>query len=408
MTSQSLLRQTADAKSDRVGFIELFFDLVFVFAVTQLAHRIITHASAAGNAESLVMFLAVWSVWTQTTWVTNRLDVERSFVRLMLLAMMIGGILQSLAIPDAFDLNSDATAFAVVHVAMQLGRTLFVALATRPHHAGYHSHFRRVLAWTFAAAPFWIIGGFGPDEQRLGWWAAGLVVEYGATAARYRVPGLGRSERGDWAVEANHFAERCGLFVIIALGEIILITGNTIGDFTLNLVTVASLMAALISTMAMWWIYFSFSAKKGNEALDRSRDPGHMARLVYVYLHIPLLCGLLVTAAGNEGLVLHPGDPAKPGDVARLIGGPFLFLAGALAIKRVICGGYMTSHATGMAVLAFGAVLATGRPTVVVGVAAVVVLLGVAIWEEVAIRTKRQDSSATGSAGAEASVALDL
>src|SRR4028118_574411 len=103
MTDTGLLRDPDAEKSDRVGFIELFFDLVFVFAVTQLAHRLVEHPSPTGVAQSLVLFLAIWSVWTGTAWVTNRLDVERTSVRLLLLAMMIGGLFQALAIPHAFD-----------------------------------------------------------------------------------------------------------------------------------------------------------------------------------------------------------------------------------------------------------------------------------------------------------------
>src|SRR4028119_1902094 len=120
MTSTGLLRDPDAEKSDRVGFIELFFDLVFVFAVTQLAHRLVDLPSARGVAESLVLFLAIWSVWTGTTWVTNRLDVERNLVRLLLLAMMIGGLFQALAIPDAFSFALDARGFALVHI--KIGR----------------------------------------------------------------------------------------------------------------------------------------------------------------------------------------------------------------------------------------------------------------------------------------------
>src|SRR3712207_5933051 len=124
----SLLRDTDAEKSDRVGFIELFFDLIFVFAAAQLSHRLVTHGSPTGIAESLVLFLALWSVWTGTAWVTNWLDVERNRVRLLLLALMGGGLFQTLAIPDSVSAQFDARAFATVHVLMQLGRTTFVAL----------------------------------------------------------------------------------------------------------------------------------------------------------------------------------------------------------------------------------------------------------------------------------------
>jgi low temperature requirement protein LtrA len=134
MASAGLLSDPEAEKGDRVGFIELFFDLVFVFAVTQLAHRLVEHPSPRGVAESLVLFLAVWSVWTGTTWVTNRLDVERNAVRLLLLAMTVGGLFQALAIPDAFKYRLDARGFALV----QLGRTLFVLVAFYDRHELHH------------------------------------------------------------------------------------------------------------------------------------------------------------------------------------------------------------------------------------------------------------------------------
>lgn len=406
MTSIGLLRDPEAEKSDRVGFIELFFDLVFVFAVTQLAHRLVEYPSPRGVAESLVLFLAVWSVWTGTAWVTNRLDVERNPVRLLLLAMMIGGLFQALSIPDAFKFTLDARSFAAVHLALQLGRRLFILAAFRGQHELHRRHALRTFLWMLAAAPFWVVGALRSDEERLFWWAAALLVEFGAPAARYWMPGLGRSQAADWNVEAHHFAERCGLFVIIALGELILITGNTVGDLTPNPITLTAFLSILVGTMAMWWIYFSFSAEKGTEAVETARDPGRTARIAYVYLHIPLICGMLLSAAGDEGLVGHPADAAKLADAVRLVGGPALFLAGALAFKRVICGGFMTSHLIGMAVLILLLPVAIGRPLYQVGVGVAAVLVTVAVWEEVVIRARRRRKGIDPDEGAEEKISM--
>jgi low temperature requirement protein LtrA len=406
MTDTGLLRDPDAEKSDRVGFIELFFDLVFVFAVTQLAHRLVEYSSPRGAAESLVLFLAIWSVWTGTTWVTNRLDVERNSVRLLLLAMMIGGVFQALAIPDAFKLSVDASGFAVVHIALQLGRTLFVVRAFYKQNTLHLRHSLRTVVWVLAAAPLWILGALRSDEERLLWWGAALVIEYGATAARYWVPGIGTSQAADWDVESSHFAERCGLFIIIALGELILITGNTVGDLTLNPFTVTAFLSILITSMAMWWIYFSYSAEKGTEAIEHARDTGREARIVYVYLHVPLICGLLLSAAGDEGLVGHPADPAKLVDVVRLVGGSALFLAGALVIKRVICGRLIVSHAVGISMLLLFWPLALWLPVYLVGVGVAAILVAVAVWEEVAIRVNRRRRGLDPNAGSEEKISM--
>ena len=207
-------------------------------------------------------------------------------------------------------------------------------------------------------------------------------------------------------MEVHHFAERCGLFVIIALGELILITGNTLGDLTPNLHKLTAFLSILVGTMAMWWIYFSFSAEKGTEAMEKARDPGRTARVAYVYLHIPLICGMLLSAAGNEGLVDHPADAAKLADVVRLVGGPALFLAGALAFKRVICGGYMGSHVTGIAALVLFSALAIFMPLYLVGVGVAAVLVAVAMWEEIAIRARRRRRGLDPDEGAEEKISM--
>jgi low temperature requirement protein LtrA len=406
MTSTGLLRDPSADKSDRVGFIELFFDLVFVFAVTQLAHRLVELPSSRGVMEALILFLAIWSVWTGTTWVTNRLDVERNPVRILLLSMMVGGIFQALAIPDAFKLSTDAMAFGVVHIALQLGRTIFVGGAFYRQQTLHWRHSLRTLVWVLAAAPFWVLGALGSDEDRLFWWAAALVLEYGATAARYWVPVIGTSQAADWNVEANHFAERCGLFIIIALGELILITGNTVGDLTLNFYTLTAFLSILVATMSMWWIYFSYSAEKGTEAVERADDSGREARIVYVYLHIPVICGMLLSAAGDEGLVAHPADAAKVVDAVRIVGGAALFLMGTFIVKRVICRRFITSHGTGIAALAVLAGVAVGRPLYLVSVGVAAILVSVAVWEELAIRAKRRRQGLDASAGAEETISM--
>jgi low temperature requirement protein LtrA len=401
----SLLRDTEAEKSDRVGFIELFFDLIFVFAAAQLSHRLITDGSVVGVLESFLLFLAVWSVWTGTAWVTNWLDVERNTVRLLLLALMVGGIFQTLAIPDAFSARFDARAFALVHVLMQLGRTVFVALAIRGRHQGLHHHFLRTVIWLAMAAPLWIQGASSSDEGRLAWWAGALAIEYGGTAVRYWLPGLGGSEPAEYHVEPAHFAERCGLFVIIALGEGILLTGATVGELSRDLATSLALLTALVSVMAMWWIYFSYSAEKGTEAVAHARNPGWVARIVYVYLHIPLICGLLVGAAGGEPLVKHPADLAKTGEAALILGGPALFLAGATAVKRYVCGGWVRSHLAGLAGLIALAPFALQFSLLVLGALAAGVLVIVATWEELAVRAQRR-AQGEGNEGAEPTVEL--
>ena len=400
-----LLRDADTEKSDRVGFIELFFDLIFVFAATQLSHRLIERGSLDGLLESLVLFLALWSVWTSTTWITNWLDVERNTVRLLLLALMIGGTFQSLAIPDAFSANLDARAFALVHVAMQVGRASFAALVTRGQHAALNGHLVRAAIWKGFAAPLWIAGAWSPGDERLAFWAAALCVEFGAPAVGYWLPGVGTSATTEQHVKPAHYAERCGLFVIIAIGEQILLTGSTVGELTRDLGTTWALLLVLLAAMAFWWIYFSYSAEKATETVDRTSNPGRVTRIVYVYLHVPILVGLLVTAASNEPFVEHPWQVSKPSEIWLTLGGPALFLAGVLGMKRYVCERWISSHVAGLLGLGALAPIAGSISILALNVLATGILIAVAVWEELAIRA---DKRRTGheNEGAEESFAV--
>jgi low temperature requirement protein LtrA len=179
-----------------------------------------------------------------------------------------------------------------------------------------------------------------------------------------------------------------------------------VGDLTLNFYTLTAFISVLVTSMSMWWIYFSFSAEKGTQAIEGARDTGREARLVYVYLHVPLICGLLLSAAGDEGLVDHPADAAKLADVVRVIGGSALFLAGALVIKRVICGRYIKSHGTGILALGLLSPLAVGMPLYLVGIGVAAILVAVATWEEVAIRLDRRRRGLDTDAGAEEKISM--
>jgi low temperature requirement protein LtrA len=156
----------------------------------------------------------------------------------------------------------------------------------------------------------------------------------------------------------------------------------------------------------MWWIYFSYSAERNAHAVEDAWDSGRAARIVYVYLHIPLICGLLLSAAGDEALVKHPADAATLGNVAQLVGGTTLFLVGALVVKRVICGQFMSSHVTGLLMLILLSPLAIGMPLYQVGLGVAAILVAVAVWEEVAIRLARRRRGLDENAGAEEKISM--
>src|SRR5215510_13701832 len=155
-SAMSLLRDRGERA--RVTYTELFFDLVFVFAVTQLSHNLIEHFSVLGLIETTLLLMAVWWVWIYTSWATNWLDPERTPVRLMLFALMLAGLVLSTSIPKAF--ADKGLALAGAYVFMQVGRCLFMLWALRHHSAASYRNFLRITSWFILSGVFWIAGGF--------------------------------------------------------------------------------------------------------------------------------------------------------------------------------------------------------------------------------------------------------
>jgi low temperature requirement protein LtrA len=290
VAATSLLRERRPHEHGRVTFVELFFDLVFVFAITQLSHALLEHLTLLGLLQATLLFMAVWWVWIYTSWATNWLDPERTPVRLMMFALMLAGLVLSTSIPKAFE--STGLAFAGAYVAMQLGRTCFVLRALKGHSPANHRNFQRIVCWLALSSVFWIAGGLAEGAWRLGLWLAALAIEYVSPYVYFWTPGLGRSSTADWDVEGGHMAERCGLFIIIALGESILVAGTKFGNLPMTAATVAAFAVAFVGSVAMWWIYFNIGAERASRTIARSSDPvrvASLARLAYTYLHLPLV-----------------------------------------------------------------------------------------------------------------------
>jgi low temperature requirement protein LtrA len=375
----NLLRIRHEHDHSRVTFVELFFDLVFVFAVTQLSQTLLDRLTVPGFAQTMLLFMAVWWVWIDTSWTTNWLDPQTTPVRLMLFALMLAGLILSTSIPHAFD--SRGLAFAGAYVAMQVGRSLFVMWCLRRHSSGNFANFRRITIWRALAGAFWIAGGIADGEARFGLWAAALFVDCLAPAVGFYVPGFGRSTIADWDVEGFHMAERCGLFIIIALGESILVTGATFGKLTWTAETIAAFVVAFLGSVAMWWIYFNIGFERASRTISISRDPGRLARLAYTYLHLPIVAGIIVSAVADELVVAHPIGHTDVKTVFAVLGGPALYLLGNTLFKRTIWGRLPLSHLVGLGLLALLIPAASLAPALVLGAAASLVLVIVAAWE---------------------------
>ena len=387
MSPSSLLRSRGSHDSGKVGMIELFFDLVFVFAVTQLSHSLLANLTVQGALQVTMLLLAVWWVWIFTSWITNWLDPERIPVRLALFALMLAGLLLSVSIPNAF--TDRGPMFAFAYVAMQVGRTSFAIWAVRHEPLNMTRNFQRILVWLLCAGVFWIGGGLLDDGLRIGLWGVALVIELISPSVYFWVPGLGRSSLDDWNIEGNHMAERCALFVIIALGESLLVTGATFGQLELTLSTVIAFLVAVLGSVAMWWVYFDSGAERAHHRIVHSTDPGRQARIAYTYLHALIVAGVIVSAVADELVLVHP-DHASDAGILAIIAGPWLFLLGNALFKWVMADRLLPplSHLVGLGLLLVLLPMALNHlfSALVLGALTTVVVIVVAAWETVALR----------------------
>jgi len=381
----AMFRIVVPNQHSRVTNAELLFDLVFVFAVTQLSHMLLGRFTPLGAVQVTLLFLAVWWVWVYTTWVTNWLDPEQTPVRILLFLLMLGGLVLSTSIPTAFE--GRGLWFAAAYAAMQVGRTLFWLLATPPQQRAVRHNAIRILVWLCGSAVFWILGGLAEGETRLWLWLVALAIEYIAPAARFWTPGLGFSSMEAWAVEGGHMAERCAGFIIIALGEAIVVNGATFAELSWTPENVAAFLAALVGSIAMWWIYFHKGAEAGSEMISKSAESGRVARLAYTYLHMPIVGGIILTAVADELVLKHPSGHSDLKTVVSSVGGALLFLVGTILFKHVIRGFLQLSHIVGIVALGGIAWFASDLSPVELSMATTAVLVVVAVWETISLRS---------------------
>ena len=379
-----LFRPIVPHQHSRVTYAELLFDLVFVFAVTQVSHTLLSHFTPLGAVETTLLLLSVWWVWVYTSWVTNWLNPELTPVRVLLFLLMLGGLVLSTSIPLAFD--SRGLWFAIAYAAMQVGRTAFW-LASTPARTAARMNTIRILVWLSVSAVFWIAGGLAQSQTRLLLWAVALGIEYVSPAVRFWIPKYGASSVADWYVEGGHLAERCAGFINIALGESIVVTGATFADLRWTTEVVAAFLSAFVAALAMWWLYFHKGAEAGSELISSSNEPGRLARLAYTYLHLPIVAGIILSAVADDLVLQHPTGHSDVRVVVSTIGGPMLFLIGAILFKHAIRGWLQLSHGVGIIVLGVLGWFGAGLSPLMLSVATTLLMVIVATWESLSLRS---------------------
>src|SRR5215207_1551330 len=373
-----LQRRQVAAEEQRATSLELFYDLVFVFAITQVSHLLLEHLTWAGAGQALLVLLVVWWSWNYTTWVTNELDPESLSVRLLMIALMLATLLMAIAIPQAF--GEHALLFVGSYVAIQVGRHTFLTFAAAEPGTIERERAGRILTWFVAAGVLWIAGALVDGPARVAFWLAALALDYGGPLVTYRVPGLPRVAPEAWSVGT----ERFGLFVILALGESIVITGATTSALDLDTARFVALGMAFLLTAALWWLYFTSVARIAQRHLELSENRTLLARDAYTYLHLIIVAGVIVSAVGDELVIAHPLE-VLPGDqVAAVVAGPAIYLLAHVLFRLRMAGSVSWKRLSGALVCVLIGGVGVFVPALVVAALLIAVLVAVIVSEYVA------------------------
>jgi low temperature requirement protein LtrA len=364
----------------RVSQIELFYDLVYVFAVTQLSHYLLTHRSADGALQAAVLLAMVWQVWVYTTWLTNYLDPDRQPVRLALVLLMLTSLVFAAALPYAFETRG--TLIAVLYVVIQAGRSVFGIWATRG--TELLMVFVRLLPWSLVAGVPMLAGAAVHGNARVALWAAAVAVELAAASIGFALPGVGGSRTTEWTIDGSHFAERCQAFVLIALGESVVVTGATLSGLFgpeehTSFARYASFVLAFAGTVALWWVYFDTAAEDSARVIAESDDPGRLGRSAFHWVHPLIVAGIIVSAAADEAVL---EDPTRRGVLTTswlVVGGVALFLAGHAVFKALVWHVVSWSRVVAVVVLLALLAVAPHLTALALGIATLAVVVAVVI-----------------------------
>ena len=330
----------------RATFLELFFDLAFVFALFQLSHHLLGQLHLTGALQTLVLLAAMWGVWNTTTWVTDRLDPQSPAVQLLVVITLFGTLFLAAVLPRAF--GDYGLIFAGTYVAIEVGRLVYITLAVRG--TDLERLARPALWWACAIALVWIAGALAHGVVRGALWALAIVVGYTAYSVGFPTPWGGRVSELEPPVAAEHYAERYRQVFIIALGEPILVAGLA---FSAGGVAPARTVAFVVSVATTAWLWRIYIYRAG-ELLSAAFAAVPVARLGRWagYIHLVMVAGIVVTAVGNELVIAHPAGRTTLAAALVILGGPALFLTGRAGFEYLVFARVSWDRPVGVLVLA--------------------------------------------------------
>ncbi|MFE9655911.1 low temperature requirement protein A [Micromonospora sp. NPDC006431] len=377
---QDLLQRREDVR--QANFLELFVDLVLVFALAGVVNRVARDlvspdivARWRAMAYLLVLSLPLIWLWITTAHITSWFDPRRRKIQWIVLASAFGLLVMSSSLPSAF--VGRGLAFVLPYVILQLGRPLILMPALRGH--PLQQLYRRSLPWHAVSAGIFFAGAAVSGAARAALWGAAVTVDIVAAQLRWPAPGTPEPPVSAWATDSkHHLPERYQQLLMIALGETVLAVGTTFTSEPISLATSALLVVAFLSVVLLWRIYFYRSGQILADALAAAGDRDAAGRATGT-AHVLMVLGIVATAVGFEAMLKHPGGTPEPAWLIASLGGPALFLYGRIRLERIVYNRLSIRRVVAVAALAVAAIPLYFAPPLASPVVAGLILLAVAL-----------------------------
>ena len=355
-------------------FLELFFDVAFVFALRALAQLLLSKLTWSGAYQTLVVMLAIGWVWCLTVRVTDELGSERTSVLLLVLATMVGALVLAAAVPEAF--GKTGLVFAGTYLAIQIGRNLFVVILLRHQEARHGA--QQSLIWHAATVVPWVIGALASSPVRAPLWTVAIAIIYIARWVDYAVPGLRRIRTGKAQAGWQHLAERYRALFVIGLGEVVLAIGSNLTDHAFTTTQTVAFVVTFAITALIWRVYIFRAGTQMGPAIHASARSDLIAT-VASYAHIIMISGLVVTSVGDALVLEHPLGHPRTAATVTILGGPAVFLVGRYLLSYIVFSDVDTSRIIGLLALALLVPPMLFLPPLVNAIAVGAVLTGIVI-----------------------------
>ncbi|MEO3747857.1 low temperature requirement protein A [Plantactinospora sp. B5E13] len=373
--------------SRRVSLLELFFDLVYVVALSLISRHLVENLTWLGVLQTAVLLAALWWVWSITAFLTDLYDPQQVSIQLLMLSAMLGSLLLAATVPHAF--GSGAIVFACAYVGIHLSRGLFLIPTLRGQEVQKRA--LRIFFWFSVSAVPWVIGGLVTGEvARAAWWAGALTIDYVAFSLGYPTPGLGPLPQAQYRVTAEHLAERYQQFFMIALGDAILVSGFTYSEVRAGPASSGAFLVAFLSTVLLWRIYTHRAGEVLPLAIESVVETRRFFR-VAPYTHLVMVTGVVIKAAAFKLMIADPLDDAGWPMVGLLLGGPALFLVGRSRFEYEVFGRVSPSRVVAALVLIVISPVMLLLPVLAIAGVGCLVLAGMALADTLRSWGKRPE-----------------